>query len=63
MSCFGNVIKIYSSIRKASKELHVDSHCIRDVLNGLYDKCKGHMFRHLNKDELDKLSTPNFKWD
>lgn len=51
----GNVIKIYSSIRKASKELHIDSHSIRDVLNGLYNKCNGHMFRYLNKEELGDL--------
>lgn len=44
----GNIIKIYFSIRKASEELHIDSHCIRDVLNWLYNKFNGRMFRFLN---------------
>ena len=48
----GDIIKVYPSIRKASKELHIDSHSIRDVLNGTYKKCNGHMFRYLNKDEF-----------
>lgn len=48
----GDIIKVYPSIRKASKELHIDSHSIRDVLNGTYKKCNGHMFRYLNKEEL-----------
>lgn len=48
----GDINKVYPSIRKASKELHIDSHSIRDVLNGTYKKCNGHMFRYLNKEEL-----------
>ena len=48
----GDIIKVYPSIRKASKELCIDSHSIRDVLNGTYKKCNGHMFRYLNKEEL-----------
>ena len=51
----GEIIKIYPSIRKASKELGLDYHSIRDVLNNKYKTCNGHMFRYLNKDELDKI--------
>ena len=44
----GDIIKIYPSIRKASKESHIDYHSIRDVLNGVYSKCNGRIFKYLN---------------
>ena len=51
----GEIIRIYPSIRAASVTLNIDSHSIRDVLNGKYSKCNGHMFRLLNKDELENI--------
>ena len=44
----GDIIKNYPSIRKVSKELHIDYHSIRDVLNGVYSKCNGRIFKYLN---------------
>ena len=55
ISELGEIIKVYSSIRKASKELGLDYHSIRDVLNNKYKTVNGHMFRYLNKDELDNI--------
>ena len=40
----GNIIKIYSSIKEASRELHIDPHSIRDVLSGKISQTKGHIF-------------------
>lgn len=50
----GDVISLFPSINKASKILGIDPHSIRDVLNNKNKKCNGHMFRYLNKNELEK---------
>ena len=43
----GKIISEYSSIKKASKELGVDPHSIRDVLKGKAKQAKGHIFKYL----------------
>lgn len=43
----GNVLKTYSSIRKAAIDNEVDSHSIRDVLSGKYKAVKNKKFRYL----------------
>lgn len=42
------IIKSYSSIRKAALDNDVDPHSIRDVLNGKYQETKGKRFRYSN---------------
>lgn len=52
----GDIIHFYSSIKKASEELGIDSRSIRDVLKGKLKTCNGHMFRYLNSEELEKYN-------
>ena len=54
----GNVIRYFKSIKKASKELGIDSHSIRDNLKGKIKKTNGHMFRYLNSEELNDQNIP-----
>ena len=49
----GNILHYYSSIKKAGKELGIDPHSIRDVLNHKSRQSNGHVFRYLNNDELN----------
>ena len=50
----GEVIRTFESIKKASKELGIDSHSIRDNLKGKTKKTNGHMFRYLNSGQLSE---------
>ena len=57
----GNVIKVYSSIKEAGRELNVDLHSIRDVLKGKFKTANGHMFKLLNNDELSNTNNKDNK--
>ena len=41
----GNIIKIYPSIKNASKELGIDPHSIRDNIKGKTKQTKGYRFK------------------
>ncbi|MCR4660611.1 MAG: hypothetical protein K5765_01260 [Clostridia bacterium] len=54
LSGSGEIIEIYSSIKKASETNKTDPHSIRDVLNHKYQFAKGIKYRYLEDNELEQ---------
>ena len=50
----GVVLRRFSSIRKASLELHIDPHSIRDTLNKKYPHARGHYFVYENQESIEQ---------